>query len=1036
MTEGSIFLALLEIDDASERLAYLDRVCAADSALRTQVEQLLKAHHEPGRFMDRPAAALVAPLEDPFVSEHPGTVIGPYKLLEQIGEGGMGVVFMAEQTQPVRRKVALKVLKPGMDTRQVIARFEAERQALALMDHPNIAHIFDGGETASGRPYFVMELVRGIPITDFCDQDHLPIRERLELYVTVCQAVQHAHQKGIIHRDLKPSNMLVTLHDDKAVVKVIDFGIAKATGQQLTEKTLFTNFAQMIGTPLYMSPEQAQMSGLDIDTRSDVYSLGVLLYELLTGTTPFDKERLRTAAYEEIMRIIREEDPAKPSTRISTLGQKATGVSANRQSDPRQLAQLCRGELDWIVMKALEKDRSRRYESASAFAADVQRYLKDEPVHACPPSSWYRLHKFARRHKRMAALTVATILLLLAATGVSSYFAIQADQRAREAFAQKERADASAKRADENAAKAQANLDIAYEVLDDRYMDVAEQGLPDMHALPKERHFLEKALRFYESLAKQQGTERRVRQQTGLAYLRVGNIQQLLGEEAKAKQNYRQALVLFEGLAAEFPNYPEYRHNLARCLLHMDQALTQAIDLLKELANQFPTNADYQNDLAESYAALGVVLRNEVDERAIPRDEVKPDKLLGKLADAEKVLRLALGIRGKLAEERPTEPNYRQALADSLSRLGGVLVKAGKLEEGEKLLRRGLDVRQKIIDDFPSLRIHRHYLGFSHLVIGKLLQNTGCLQEAEESIRQAAAAWRQVLEDFPNVPTFRYFSFRGLVLLGNVLEQMHRFAESDQAYAEARTIQKNILSDGRDPGLIGLNSFLLAMNPYNFEAYAQRAHAYQRMWELEKATADYTMALALMPPEHKTRGEVLFARSSTYRRLQDLSKEEADLQQIAELDLELSPEPPYLTAWHWPYPFNNLATRYLTGAEGQQDPRKALPLALKAVKLRPDYCIYLNTLGLAYYRLGEYSAAMEKLEHSLRDSKGEVAAINLFLLAMCQARRGLAAKAQDCYERAVQLLEEQRGKLHPSWKKELDAFRDEARALLQARKMD
>src|SRR5437588_640995 len=306
---------------------------------------------------------------------------------------------MAEQQHPVRRKVALKVVKPGMDTRQVVARFEAERQALALMDHPHIAHIFDGGETVSGRPYFVMELVRGIPITEFCDQNQLPVRERLELYVTVCQAVQHAHQRGIIHRDLKPSNVMVTLHDDKAVVKVIDFGIAKATGQQLTEKTLFTNFAQMIGTPLYMSPEQAQLSGLDIDTRTDIYALGVLLYELLTGTTPFDQERLGTAGYDEIRRIIREEEPAKPSTRISTLGPAAATVSAKHQSDPRGLSRLYRGELDWIVMKALEKDRTRRYETASAFAADVQRHLKDEPVEACPPSAWYRFRKFARRNK-------------------------------------------------------------------------------------------------------------------------------------------------------------------------------------------------------------------------------------------------------------------------------------------------------------------------------------------------------------------------------------------------------------------------------------------------------------------------------------------------------------------------------------------------------------------------------------------------------------------------------------------------------------
>src|SRR5581483_1534675 len=290
-------------------------------------------------------APLVATVAD-NLRDRPGTVIGPYKLLEQIGEGGLGSVLIGEQTRPLCRKVALKTLKPGMDTRQVVARFEAERQALALMEHPHIAHVFDGGESASGRPYFVMELVRGVPITVFCDQNHLGVRERLGLFADVCQAVQHAHQKGIIHRDLKPNNVLVTLHDDRAVVKVIDFGVAKATGQQLTEKTLFTNFAQMIGTPLYMSPEQAQMSGLDVDTRTDIYSLSVLLYELLTGTTPFDKERLGTAADDEIRRIIREEEPPKPSRRLSTLGVAAAVVSANRGTDPKQLGRLFCGELD------------------------------------------------------------------------------------------------------------------------------------------------------------------------------------------------------------------------------------------------------------------------------------------------------------------------------------------------------------------------------------------------------------------------------------------------------------------------------------------------------------------------------------------------------------------------------------------------------------------------------------------------------------------------------------------------------------------
>jgi serine/threonine protein kinase/Tfp pilus assembly protein PilF len=411
MTEREIFIAALHQRDPAGRAAFLGWACGEDREVRGRVEELLREREQLGSFLESPAAGLLGAVEGQPVREGPGTVIGPYRLLEQIGEGGFGVVFLAEQTQPVRRKVALKVLKPGMDTRQVVARFEAERQALALMDHPNIAQVFDGGETPGGRPYFVMELVKGVPITAYCDQSQLTPEERLELFIHVCQAVQHAHQKGIIHRDLKPSNVLVTMHD-RAVVKVIDFGTAKAIDRQLTEKTMSTDFDQMIGTPLYMSPEQAQMSGLDVDTRTDIYALGVLLYELLTGTTPFDKERFREAGYDELRRIIREEEPPRPSTRLSTLGQAAATVSVQRQSDPKRLSQLFQGELDWIVMKCLEKDRDRRYESSSALAADVERYLGDEPVLACPPSAVYRLGKLARRHK--AALTIACVLAVAA----------------------------------------------------------------------------------------------------------------------------------------------------------------------------------------------------------------------------------------------------------------------------------------------------------------------------------------------------------------------------------------------------------------------------------------------------------------------------------------------------------------------------------------------------------------------------------------------------------------------------------------------
>jgi WD40 repeat protein/serine/threonine protein kinase len=428
----TVFCAALEYQSPQERAAYLDEACGDDAGLRARVEALLQADCKAGNFLGGSSAPGLGPSADePPISEAPGMVIGPYKLLEEIGEGGFGVVFMAEQTQPVRRKVALKVLKPGMDSRQVVARFEAERQALALMDHPNIAKIHDGGATPSGRPYFVMELVKGVPITEFCDHNRLTPRERLLLFVPVCQAIQHAHQKGIIHRDLKPANVLVSVHDTTPVVKVIDFGVAKALGQQLTDKTLFTGLAQIIGTPLYMSPEQAGQSGLDIDTRSDIYALGVLLYELLTGTTPFDQERLRRASYEEMCRIIREEEPPRPSTRISTLGQTAATVSVNRQSDPKKLGQFMRGELDWIVMKALEKDRNRRYETASAFAADVQRYLNDEPVEACPPSAWYRFRKLSRRHKGvLATAALVSLVVLLGVVGLAvSNAQIRAEQK-------------------------------------------------------------------------------------------------------------------------------------------------------------------------------------------------------------------------------------------------------------------------------------------------------------------------------------------------------------------------------------------------------------------------------------------------------------------------------------------------------------------------------------------------------------------------------------------------------------------------------
>jgi serine/threonine protein kinase/formylglycine-generating enzyme required for sulfatase activity len=459
-----IFLEALERVPA-DRTAYLDEACGPDAALRQRVEALLRAHDDPGAFLSeaKPNASEAAPLPpagagdasrtrdrgDPAQTEdyedptaHVGAILaGKYKLVEEIGEGGMGSVFMAQQTEPVKRAVAVKVIKAGMDSKAVLARFEAERQALAMMDHPNIAKVLDAGTTDGGRPFFVMELVKGTPITRYCDEHRLTPRQRLELFVPVCQAIQHAHQKGIIHRDIKPSNVLVALYDDRPVPKVIDFGVAKAAGQSLTDKTLMTGFGALVGTPEYMSPEQASLNNLDIDTRSDVYSLGVLLYELLTGTTPVDRKGLGQAALLEVLRIVREVEAPRPSAKLSSID-TLPSVAANRGTEPARLSRLMKGELDWLVMKALEKDRTRRYETANGLARDIQRYLADEVVEARPPSVGYRVSKFVRRHKGQviaASLVLVALVAGIVGTTLGLFEARRQEQIARDETAEKEK---------------------------------------------------------------------------------------------------------------------------------------------------------------------------------------------------------------------------------------------------------------------------------------------------------------------------------------------------------------------------------------------------------------------------------------------------------------------------------------------------------------------------------------------------------------------------------------------------------------------
>ena len=524
--EEVIFDKAIQIECGSGRDAYVQRACDNDEELLSAVLLLLK-HHNESAFLDRPifgeqgAPDLTTPLENV------GTTIDRYKLLEMIGEGGMAVVYMAEQEKPIRRKVALKIIKLGMDTKQVIARFEAERQALAMMDHPNIAKVLDAGATDTGRPYFVMELVTGVSITEYCDKNSLRTKERLDLFIQVCNAIHHAHQKGIIHRDIKPTNIMVAQHEGKPVPKVIDFGIAKATNQRLTEKTLFTRYAHIIGTPAYMSPEQAELSDFDIDTRSDIYSLGVVLYELLTGTTPFSEEDLRKSGYIEMTRVIREEEPSKPSTKLSTLGETLTDIAKQHGCTPDLLERAVRGDLDWIVMKTLEKVRDRRYDHVSSLALDVQRHLDDRPILARAPRVMYRLKKFIRRHRTQAAMALMVTMLGLALIAFLSIWSHNQQQRMREESVRHKRTMAEAERSFDLGDLAQ-SLMQATALLDSKHVKREAKVLIDLiltRARDKVDHYTERI----ESTP-----------EAANDYFRRAQYRELLGEQEKVQSDMAQ----------------------------------------------------------------------------------------------------------------------------------------------------------------------------------------------------------------------------------------------------------------------------------------------------------------------------------------------------------------------------------------------------------------------------------------------------------------------------------------------------------------